>query len=332
MPDDDIIAAQKAIDEAVKNVDPALSPTAIPPEPEPVPEKQPDLMPPSPLPATPINETGEKLVSELLEEPAPIPTVTPPHVQSQHPLPPSGGMKKKSGKGAILAIIATLLLTLPIAVYFLSQQNQQIAELRSRATGNTYQYECNINDPNACNGNPSACHCQGGDACTGTICEPNIETSCRNQGRSWCDNMYGQGKTCCVAGYVCNPNGDGCVPGGGNPTATPRPGDDDDDNDDDNTNPTATPTTGTAPVCQNIKIYKGGVQVTPSTLRAGDDVVLAVKGNLAPTKAHFRVNGGAWTQTTTKNAANEFTLSYTIPAGVIDFVIEGEVFTNGAWR
>ena len=137
--------------------------------------------------------------------------------------------------------------------------------------------------------------------------------------------------TCCARGYVCNPGGDGCVPGGGNPTATPRP--DDDDNDDDSTNPTATPTTGTTPVCQNIKIYKGGTQVTnPSTLRAGDDVVLAVKGNMSPTKAHFRVNGGTWMETTTKNGSNEFTQAYTIPDGATEFVIEGEVFTNGAWR
>jgi hypothetical protein len=86
-------------------------------------------------------------------------------------------------------------------------------------------------------------------------------------------------------------------------------------------------------VCQNIKIYKGNAQVTnPSTLRAGDVVTLAVKGNLSPTKAHFRVNGGSWTETTTKNGANEHTLSYTIPEGVEDFVIEGEVFTNGAWH
>ena len=116
-----------------------------------------------------------------------------------------------------------------------------------------------------------------------------------------------------------------------------------DDDDDDTTNPTATPTrpastatptTGTTPVCQNIKIYKERVVLVTdlSSLRAGDDVVLAVKGNLNPTKAHFRVNGGTWTETTFKNGSGEFTLTYTIPTGVTEFVIEGEVFTNGAWR
>lgn len=55
------------------------------------------------------------------------------------------------------------------------------------------------------------CHCQGGDPCTGYRCEPNIRTSCLNQGRSWCKNMYGQAYTCCVEGYACNTNGYGCV-------------------------------------------------------------------------------------------------------------------------
>lgn len=137
--------------------------------------------------------------------------------------------------------------------------------------------------------------------------------------------MNGYGMTCCAVGYVDNPNGNGCVPGNGDNGGG--------DNGDDTTNPTPTPTTGTTPICQNIKLYKGGTQVTDlSTLRAGDDVVLAVKGNMSPAKAHFRVNGSSWTETTTQNAGGEFTWSYTIPEGVTDFVIEGEVFTNGAWR
>lgn len=283
-------------------------------------------------------------MSDLLE-PAPVPTIPATDTDSltvkpEHPRPPSGGMKKKSITGGIIAIVAVLLFTLPVAVYFLSRQNQQIADVRSRATGTSYPgcrtgpgFECCTEDPNACagQGGPNACHCQGGQDCTGTKCE-NIESNCRNDGREWCTNSQGYGMTCCARGYVCNPGGDGCVPGGGGPTNTPRPGDDDDDNDD-TTNPSATPTTGTAPVCQNIKIYKNGTHVTnPSTLRSGDDVVLAVKGNMSPTKAHFRINGGSWTETTAKNSSNEFTLNYTIPEGVDDFVIEGEVFTNGAWR
>ena len=256
MPDDDIIAAQKAINEAVKSADPALSSGAVPPT---VPRnrnlspwylllpptrhqsnsrKHPELLPPPP----PINEKEEKLVSEILESPV-VPSETP-HVASKKPLTPSGRNEEKSISGGIIAIVATLLLTLPVAVYFISQQNQQIAELRSRATAPLYP----------------------------------------------------------------------------NPTATPRPpGDDDDNDDDDTTNPTATPTrpastatptTGTTPVCQNIKIYKERVVLVTdlSSLRAGDDVVLAVKGNLNPTKAHFRVNGGTWTETTFKNGSGEFTL------------------------
>ena len=80
-------------------------------------------------------------------------------------------------------------------------------------------------------------------------------------------------------------------------------------------------------------MYKGTTLVTDfKTLKAGDEVTLAVKGNLTPTKAHFRVNGGTWNETTTKNASSEFTWNYTIPTGVTEFVIEGEVYTNGAWH
>lgn len=95
--------------------------------------------------------------------------------------------------------------------------------------------------------------------------------------------------------------------------------------------PTPTPT-GIAPICLNIKVYKGGVQVSPATLLPGDAVVFAVKGNLTPTKARFRINGGAFTETTTKNASDEFTLNFTVPDGVPSFVIEAEVFTNGAFH
>lgn len=107
---------------------------------------------------------------------------------------------------------------------------------------------------------------------------------------------------------------------------------------DDTPIPTAIPTTPvpttpvTTPICQNIKIYKDSVQVTPSTLIAGNSVVLAVKGSLTPTNARFRVNGGAWQETATKNASDEFTLTYVVPSDVVAFVIEAEVFTQGAWR
>lgn len=85
-------------------------------------------------------------------------------------------------------------------------------------------------------------------------------------------------------------------------------------------------------VCANIKIYKNGVQVDPTTLSEGDAVILAVVGTGNPTKAHFRVNGADWVETITKNTAGEFVLDFTIPTGVTDFVVEAEVYDNGVWK
>jgi len=292
----------------------------VPPVPAPLPTLDPTPTPPPPTPS------AEAMVESILETKNPESVIVPPVATQHHNTGP-----KKSSKGPLIALVALLLLILPISVYFISQQNQQLADIRSKATVFTYSgcktgptYDCCKNDPNACpgQGGPNACHCTGGNLCTGTACQ-DLESNCRNDGREWCTNYQGFGMTCCARGYVCAQN-NGCVPGGG---------DDNGDDDDDDVVPTATPTTGVNPVCQNIKLYKNGTQVTDlTTLRAGDEVVLAVKGNLTPTKAHFRVNGGAWTETTTKNASNEFTWSYTIADGVTDFVIEGEVFTNGAWR
>ncbi|MBI5018984.1 hypothetical protein HZB58_01800 [Candidatus Gottesmanbacteria bacterium] len=311
---------------------PSVPTIPLPPEPDPAPLTPPKTEPPVP----PMPPSPEPALDPI---PAPTPTPAPaatPQTESvvesilQHH---SAGPKKPS-KGPLIALIALLLLVLPVSVYFISQQNQQLADIRSKATLFTYSgcktgpgFECCKNDPNACpgQGGPNACHCQGGDLCNATKCE-DLEQACRNDGRQWCDNYQGFGKTCCVRGYVCASVGNGCVPGGGG-------GGDDDNGDDDDTTATPTPTTGITPVCQNIKLYKDGVQVTDlTTLRPGDEVVLAVKGNLNPTKAHFRVNGGAWNETTTKNGSNEFTWGYTIIDGVTDFVIEGEVFTNGAWH
>lgn len=354
MPDDILDAAQKAINDAAKNADtgavPAAPPsetpspqsTALPAEPvEPVvtpqSEETPAAIPvipvvPTPPAAPPASSTPastdmskEEMVSELLgttSVAAPAPVIVPPEKTGR---PHSGSLPpKKTSKVGIIAVIAALLLTLPVAVYFISQQNNQIADIRNRAAWDTVYQGCTVN-PDSC-GEGYTCHCQNGNACTYTLCEPDSQTkdSCERQGRAWCINGYnGNAYTCCYPGYQCGANNTGCYETGG----------DDDNGGDDDTQPTPTPTTGTSPVCQNIKLYKNGTQVTDlNSLRAGDEVVLAVKGNLAPTKAHFRVNGSGWTETTTKNANDEFTWSYTIPAGVPDFVIEGEVFTNGAWR
>lgn len=94
-------------------------------------------------------------------------------------------------------------------------------------------------------------------------------------------------------------------------------------------NPTATPIVGQ---CTNIRVYKDSTVVEPSTLQPGDAVTLAVAGTNA-TKARFRVNGGDFTETTTKNSAGEYTLAFTVPStGVTQFVIEAEVNVAGVWK
>lgn len=87
----------------------------------------------------------------------------------------------------------------------------------------------------------------------------------------------------------------------------------------------------TGPQCQNIKIYKGGQVVTPSTLWAGDQVKLAAVAPTSSTKARFRINGGSWQETTTK-INNEYTLDFTIPNGITNFTIEAQLFINGNWQ
>jgi hypothetical protein len=128
----------------------------------------------------------------------------------------------------------------------------------------------------------------------------------------------GDGKTCHKADPGTGSDGKPickCVTGGG-------------DGGDGGDQPTATP----APQCRNIKIYKDNAVVDPTTLRAGDAVVLTVKGDTSATKGRIRVNGGTFTESTTKNASNEYTVDFTIPSGVTTFTIEAEVFISGAWR
>lgn len=397
MPDDILDAAQKAINDASKTGTPAVPAPNLPPEPAPVAP----AVPPPPV-VEPLDATKQQMVNDLLEH-----TTVPPAISSSASMvipPPSHDdkPKKKSAKGLLFAIIATLLLTIPVGVYFISKGGN-LADLRGRAkiidrgeenfptstrsprptTGPCAGYRCvdcegitvcNTNVSITCDqyrtlngncgsGNPPPFGnnlpggpCGPGKTCLNTeACDPGTMTCILITGTGNCaanlGNCYvtsdigvsdSNGQVCsrgghwttCSPGYKCS-NFD-CIPTSGgdesNPTPTTPP----------NTpqpSPTPiipastnTPTpTGIAPVCLNIKIYKGGTQVSPSTLRPGDDVVLAVKGNLTPTKAHFRINGGAWQETTTINASDEFTLNYTIPDGVQDFVIEAEVFTDGAW-
>ncbi len=104
--------------------------------------------------------------------------------------------------------------------------------------------------------------------------------------------------------------------GSGGPTSTPRP------------TSTPTPISGQ---CTRIKVYKNNAVVVPSTLKASDSVVLAVAGTNA-TKGRIRINGAAFTETTTKNANGEFTVPFVVPSGVTSFTIEAEVNVGGVWK
>lgn len=94
--------------------------------------------------------------------------------------------------------------------------------------------------------------------------------------------------------------------------------------------PNPTPT-GVLAQCLRIKIYKNNQVVTDlTTLHSGDSVVLSVAGSNA-TKGRIRVNGAAFTETTTKNSAGEFTVPFTLPASITSFTVEAEIF-NGTWQ
>ncbi len=161
------------------------------------------------------------------------------------------------------------------------------------------------------------CHCQGGDACTSKICEPDIHTSCTNQGRSWCDNMQsGTGKTCCVKGYVCRTGGEGCVPGPTNPPGGTPP-------------PSGAPTAQ----CQNVKAYSSTFTALTSAqlaaLAPNTVVNFCVTGSTTAgifDKAKFTINSVAQSETTTKRpASQDFCQSYTIPATTKTFNISAQI-------
>lgn len=95
--------------------------------------------------------------------------------------------------------------------------------------------------------------------------------------------------------------------------------------------PTPTATIPAGAQCRNIKLYKDTTVITPSDLRPGDQITIAIVGDNA-TKARARVNGSAWTETTTKNAAGEFIIQFTVPPSGGTFTIEAEVHQNGVWQ
>lgn len=343
MPDDLLDAAQKAINDAASSIpqEPAPEPV-VPQSPTAEPDKQPQQEPQTPVGETQPVNPAPAAPAPVPQAPEPTPSVphieeeklvVPPDPSTQTPPPPQP-KGKSSISGAIIGVIALLLLALPAGVYFISQRDQQLADVRSRAADGTYS--CNASTP-----------CTGGKICIQGQCtaigdcnpnnpdgrggctNPAESCSCPPGGTCTCTPTGGQDAcyhTICPPQYHCVGSGPGayCVPdkNGDDDTPTPR------------IPKTPTPTTSTTVhQCLNIKMWKNGAEIDPSTVTPGDTVVLSVTGNGTPSKARFRVNGGTWQETTTAgNSAGTYTLSYTIPEGITDFQIEAEVFVDGAWK
>ncbi len=224
-------------------------------------------------------------------------------------------------------------------------------------TASGAKYCCQIGQTivnNACSGTPTKimcggelcnaedCHCLGGDACTGLSCEPGLAQSCRNQGRAWCDNFKpGDGKTCCVPGYVCGTGSNGgCVPGGGTPkpssppgkTPTPRPPTPTPPGQTPTPPPTPTPP-GMSAVCSALKAYTSGwTQLSGSqlsVLKPGNNINFCVNGTTNSgsfDKAKFTINGSQQSETTTKRpGTNDYCQSYTIPDGATTFTVTAQI-------
>jgi len=94
------------------------------------------------------------------------------------------------------------------------------------------------------------------------------------------------------------------------------------------------PTSAPGAQCVRIRVYQGTTTtaIDPTTLKAGNTVTLAVAGTNT-SKGRIRVNGATFTETTTKNTNDEFTVPFTVPSGITSFTIEAEVFgPNGQWQ
>jgi len=287
-----------------------------------VPSKDTKLTPTTPQ-STPKDENASSNDSSA-------PLTSPPTVP-----PPK---KKRSRTGLILSMILLFIFTVPIGVYYVSQQ-QQLADIRSQAKyeegtpcpddvlgkciDKFYKWD-NIRgtckkkyDPDTCGGGKgeppedqicsrsiSGAPCQGGQ-------KPG--DSCKN-GTGKCvglDNVDGNGNIQCS-----------CRITEGQPTPTPGP--------------TATPTPESpGPQCRRIVIAKDNELVDPSTLNAGDEVIIGVVGNNA-TKARARVNGGEFIESSedsvTIGDTIVFGIPFTIPTDTANFTIEAEVFNNGVWQ
>jgi len=109
--------------------------------------------------------------------------------------------------------------------------------------------------------------------------------------------------------------------------------------------PSPTPTLTPSPTpfpevsCLWIKAYNTNWQELTSNqlsnLKAGDVIYFAVAGSGPEPfdRARFRINGGAWQETTNRRPeTQEFYISYTIPSGVFNFTVEAEIHHVTGWK
>ncbi|MBI5449234.1 hypothetical protein HY948_02845 [Candidatus Gottesmanbacteria bacterium] len=440
MPDDILDAAQKQINDAANQLPVVQAIDSLPPA-DPVPalpvtlsSTTPSQDPMSPIPVNPVappitpaepTPSESALVDTIIHE-SETPTVTssdlvsatdvplsatPPEPPTMPVVPPAP-KKKSGGKGFITAILFLLLLTVPIAVYYISMP-KQLADIRNRAALDCGGYPpitcsngsqaclisqcpvsgggCGAGSASCCEGkSPGTVTCGGAvgscfingqidghdvcgfqfaSVCPGGACVREGSgggptywpgRKCKDDGSGYIEGDAGKcnagnpnDTTCgCVYGdnpgdigpMTCrtktvppvitseNPSVANCKSGSG-PTPTPTSG----------TSSTPTPTPGGggggptptpgggSAQCTRIRVYKNNAQVDPTTLLPGDAVVLAVAGSNA-TKGRIRVNGAAWTESTTLNSNGEYTVAFTIPTGITSFTAEAEVHKDGVWQ
>ncbi|MEK7587321.1 MAG: hypothetical protein AAB457_00705 [Patescibacteria group bacterium] len=196
MPDDILDAAQKQINDAAQLLTPPPSVDALPPPPEKPPE-----VPPPPTPTPPVTPTDaptpteSALVDTIIHESESAKTVgsgrlpdpiTPPPEPATPPVVPPPPKKKSAGKGFVTAILFLLLLTVPIAVYYISQ-TKQLADIRNRAAL-------------VCGGYPPVTCSNGSQACKLSQCPP--PSSCGPAGKS-CNDVSNCGTGCSTQNWVC---------------------------------------------------------------------------------------------------------------------------------
>lgn len=266
--------------------------------------------------------------------------------------PPAPPQQKKINPSLVLSIVLFLALALPLSVYFVNQQ-QRLAELRSRADELNPGPEGGLYPSRDCTYQDTGC--ESGFHAAGTYpncrCEPDETpkplldcvtycTRVEQEDKATCQKKCGEStttpiscmtyqtkveqKTEAEARVICNPSSPGPGPGPGGPGPSgPGPGS--------STTGTPSPTQPPVAQCSRLKIYKDGQEVTdPTTLKPDDQVKFGIAGTGA-TKGRFRVNSSNWTETTTKNASDEYELDFTIPKDTTNFTVEGEVFINGQW-